>query len=178
MSPVSKPIQEPVHIMIDLETLDTVATAVILSMGACIIGPDPMKFETLYIEIDTASQPRRTKSAKTIQWWEDQGNCPRYGTTSLVSALLSLRSYLERITVRPILWCKGTDFDIAILNHTYAQLDIDTPWKYNDVRDFRTIKKMFGESMVVTTQNLRPHHALSDAVFQAQQLYSIGLELK
>jgi hypothetical protein len=57
-------------------------------------------------------------------------------------------------------------------------MGVEPPWKYNDVRDFRTVKKMFGESMVTTIQNPQPHNALEDAVFQAQQLYSIGLELK
>ena len=178
MNLISTPSQEPVHIMVDLETWDTTASAVILSIGACIIGPDPKRFDTLYLELNTNTQYMRTKSVSTMEWWEQQGNCPCNGRTSLVDALYHLRDYLARITVKPIIWCKGTDFDVSILSHAYRQMGVEPPWKYSDVRDFRTVKKMFGESMVTTIQNPQPHNALEDAVFQAQQLYSIGLELK
>ena len=178
MNHVSKPSNEAVHIMVDLETWDTTASAVILSIGACIIGADPKRFDTLYLELSTYTQYMRTKSVSAMEWWEQQGNCPCNGRTSLVDALYHLRDYLARITVRPIIWCKGTDFDVSILTHAYGQMGVPTPWKYNDVRDFRTVKKMFGESMVTTISNPKPHDALEDAVFQAQQLYSIGLELK
>lgn len=178
LSHVSTPSQEPIHFMVDLETWDTGPSAVILSIGACIIGADPIRFDTLYLELNTNTQFLRTKSEDTMRWWEQQGNCPCNGRTNWEDALQHLRDYLTRITIKPIIWCKGTDFDVAILTHAYKQLGIDTPWKYNDVRDFRTIKKMFGESMVVTIENPNPHNALDDAIFQAKQLYSIGLDLK
>jgi hypothetical protein len=52
------------------------------------------------------------------------------------------------------------------------------PWRYSDVRDFRTIKKMFEESMVTARQNPNPHNALADAVYQAEELHVLGLALK
>lgn len=172
------PTQDPVHIMVDLETWDTTSTAVILSIGAVVIGAPDQECPQFYVEVDPRTQYMRTKSIDTMNWWEQQGNCPCNGTTSLVDALFKFREYLTKITARPIIWCKGTDFDTAILAHAYKQMGAETPWKYNDVRDFRTLKKMFAESMVITIENPNPHNALADAVFQAQQLYSIGLELK
>jgi len=171
------PTQYPVHIMVDLETWDTTSTAIILSIGAVVIGAPDQICPQFYLEVDTRTQYMRTKSVDTMNWWEQQGNCPCNGTISLVDALFQFREFLAKITARPIIWCKGTDFD-AILSHAYRQLGTETPWKYNDVRDFRTIKKMFGDSLVVTIENPKPHNALADAVFQAQQLHSIGLELK
>lgn len=172
------PTQDPVHIMIDLETWDTTSTAVILSIGAVVIGAPDQECPQFYLEVDPRTQYMRTKSVDTMAWWEKQGNCPCDGTTSLVDALFKLREYLASITARPIIWCRGADFDTAILAHAYRQLGTETPWKYNDVRDFRTVKKMFGESMIVTIENFKPHNALEDAIFQARQLQALGLELK
>ena len=170
--------QDSIHIMVDMETLDTAGTAVILSIGACVIRQMPEDDPCFYAEIDPSTQYMRTRSLRTLEWWKEQGNCPDKGTTSLVDALRALRVYVESFGKRPIIWCKGTDFDAAILEHAYGQYGTNTPWKYNDVRDFRTIKKMFGDSMIVTIENPQPHHALEDAIFQARQLWSIGLELK
>lgn len=171
---------DPVHFMVDLETLDTAATAVILSIGACIVPKpmDPADLDTFYAEVHPDHQYMRTKSLDTIRWWKEQGDCPDQGTTLLSEALGDLRAYLLRHTERPIIWCKGTDFDTAILAHAFKQYEIPCPWRYNDVRDFRTVKKLFGESMVVKLENEHPHHALADAVHQARELQAVGLELK
>lgn len=172
------PTQDPVHIMVDLETWDTTSTAVILSIGAVVIGAPDQECPQFYVEVDPRTQYMRTKSIDTMNWWEQQGNCPCNGTTSLVDALFKFREYLTKITARPIIWCKGTDFDTAILAHAYRQQGVDAPWRYNDVRDFRTIKKMFSESLVVTAPNLNPHNALADAVHQAKELQFLGLALR
>lgn len=179
MSPLI-PSTDPVHFMVDLETLDTIPSAVILSIGACVIPVhmDPADGDVFYAEVHVDSQYMRTKSLQTIEWWKQQSNCPDRGTTSLTDALRSFREYLLRITKRPIIWCKGTDFDTAILAHAYRQQGVDAPWRYNDVRDFRTIKKMFSESLVVTAPNLNPHNALADAVHQAKELQLLGLALR
>ena len=166
------------HFMIDLETWDTTPSAVILSIGACIIGPNPVSEPTVYLELNPETQSGRTTSQDTMDWWTKQGNCPCYGTFGLHDALGILRDYLTRMTDRPIIWCKGTDFDTAILANAYRQFGEPTPWRYNDVRDFRTIKKMFEESMITARPNPNPHNALADAVYQAEQLYLLGLELK
>ena len=171
---------DPVHFMVDLETLDTAPTAVILSIGACIIPAHahPADLETFYVTVHVDSQYMRSQSIQTIEWWKQQGNCPDYGITSLTDALRFLREYLLRHTTKPIIWCKGTDFDTAILANAYRQAGTDTPWKYNDVRDFRTVKKLFADSLVVLEPNLNPHNALADAVHQARELQALGLALK
>lgn len=176
----NKPAEDTIHIMTDIETLDTTSTAVILSIGACVVGQNPALEppDLFYYEVNPHTQYMRTKSLATEAWWQEQGNCPNGGIINLDDALGLLRTYIESFGKRPIIWCKGTDFDVSILTHAYGQLGAPTPWKYNDVRDFRTIKKMFGDSMIVTIENPQPHHALEDAIFQARQLHSIGLELK
>lgn len=166
--------------MVDLETLDTIPSATILSIGACVIPAhmDPADSDTFYVEVHVDTQYMRTKSMSTIEWWKQQSNCPDHGIVSLTDALRQFRDYLLRLTDTPVIWCKGTDFDTAILAHAYKQMGSDTPWKYNAVRDFRTVKKLFADSLVVTAPNLNPHHALADAIHQARELQHLGLALK
>lgn len=169
---------EPVHVMVDIETLDTIPSAVILSIGACIAPFNSYRSPLFYTEISISSQKDRTQSYDTRIWWAAQGNCPDQGTTELADALLQFNDYLDSFKTRPIIWCKGTDFDIAILSHAYREVGTSIPWKYNDVRDFRTIKKMFEESIDTNIVNDDSHNALEDAIFQARQLHSIKLALK
>ena len=178
MSQSDTPSQDPVHIMVDIETLDTIPSAVILSIGACVICKRPGNELTSYMELEVATQHERTRSVGTEIWWKQQGSIPDRGTIPLTAALNQFSRYLANLTVRPIIWCKGTDFDVAILAHAYKQVGIPVPWKYNDVRDFRTIKKMFEESIDQQIKNENPHNALDDAIFQARQLDSIELVLK
>ena len=174
------PSTDPVHFMVDLETLDTTPSSVILSIGTCVIPGymDPADSDKFYVEVHVGSQYMRTQSISTIEWWKQQGNCPDHGTISLTDALRQFRDYLLRYTTEPIIWCKGTDFDTAILAHAYKQMGSDTPWRYNNVRDFRTVKKLFADSLVVTAPNLNPHNALADAIHQARELRQLGLALK
>lgn len=167
----------PKHYMIDIETLDTSPSAVILSIGACEIRAEPVHGSLFYEELLVATQYERTSSNDTIEWWKSQGCCPDQGSTSISLAIQRLSGYLKQDTDRPIIWCKGTDFDICILAHAYKQYGQVVPWKYNDVRDFRTIKKLFAGMVTGDHINLNPHNALADAIFQAKQLASMELEL-
>lgn len=167
------------HIMVDIETLDTAPSAVILSIGACVISPNRFRPQ-FYGELAVMDQHAlgRTTSQDTIDWWATQSNCPKNGTFLLKPTLIEFANWIAACTSNPIIWCKGTDFDVAILGHAYKQCELPTPWKYNAVRDFRTIKKMFSESVSTDIINTAAHNALADAEYQADQLLSIELALR
>jgi len=157
---------DKINVMVDIETLDTERTAVILSIGACTMAPftDTLTF---YEEIMIVGQEARTQSQSTIDWWKTGSNYPGQGIRTLPAVLTSFSRYLSSLRAEPIIWCKGTDFDVAILAHAYKQFGIEVPWKYNSVRDFRTMKKLFP---VTSTPNPNAHHALGDALHQAAEL--------
>ena len=167
-----------VNVMVDIETLDTERTAVILSIGACTMAPFTGAL-TFYEEIMIVGQENRTQSQGTIDWWKTQSNYPGQGIRTLPAVLTSFSRDISSLRAEPIIWCKGTDFDTAILSHAYKQFDMEVPWKYNSVRDFRTMKKLFPVHMV---SNPNAHHALGDALHQAMELkemcakYSFVLE--
>ena len=64
------------HGMIDLETLDTLPSCTVLSLGAVKFDPlnDSEPHSELYLKIDIDEQDRlgRTASDSTIEWWGKQ----------------------------------------------------------------------------------------------------------
>lgn len=158
-----------VHVMVDIETLDTERTAVILSLGAVVMNS--AEEHTLYLEFDSDTQYERTKSQSTIEWWNQQPIPAPKGSMTLVDGLKAFKLWLSALRAEPIIWCKGTDFDTAILAHAYAHNRIEIPWKYNNVRDVRTLKKLHPQLTYAT--NHQPHHALQDAINQAVHLSQI-----
>lgn len=160
---------DKVHVMVDIETLDVVPSAVILSIGATTLDPDyPIAF---YSELAVSTQFERTRSEGTIEWWSKQTIPMPQGTIDIVIALADFKKYLSALRAEPIIWCKGTDFDTAILANAYAQYKIPLPWKYNAIRDFRTVKKLFPHYKFPANPNA--HHALADAKHQAEELRAI-----
>ena len=162
---------DKVHVMVDLETLDTSPSAVILSIGACTIefGTTHSQF---YIELDPNTQYERTKSQSTIDWWAKQpeGLMPQ-GTVAIAEALLNFKDWLSSLRAEPIIWANGISFDGTILEHAYSQYSLKLPWKYNAVRDYRTICRMFPS--YIFPANPKAHDALSDARHQTECLQGI-----
>lgn len=153
-----------VHIMVDIETLDVCPTAVILSIGACTLD----EIDTFYQELDTSSQYERTRSQSTIEWWSKQSIPMPAGTVPIKDVLYNFKHWISALRAEPIIWCKGTDFDVAILANAFNQYSMGIPWKYNHIRDMRTLVKMHPQ--ITHAPNLNPHHALQDALYQARQL--------
>jgi len=163
---------DKVHVMVDIETWDTKPSAVILSLGACVVTNTDVTF---YKEAAVDSQASRTASIATMDWWAEQEKngvyYPNKGTQSLKEVLQEFSRWLSTLRAEPIIWCKGTDFDTAILAHAYNQCSLQLPWKYNNVRDFRTLLKL--HSQLERGTNLVPHHALQDAIYQSRELQRI-----
>lgn len=153
-----------IHFMVDIETYDTKPTAVILSIGAVVIT-DPT--QSYYRELDPTTQTYRTVSDSTKEWWSKQPMPIPIGPYSLYAALSDFSGWLQDICkgAEPVIWCKGTDFDVAILANAYEQMYLPVPWKYNNIRDCRTVFKIaqWGPKKAA-------HNALSDAIDQADDL--------
>ena len=75
------------------------------------------------------------------------------------------------------IWANGTDFDVTILTHAYKTvLKQSPPWKYNMVRDCRTIYKVFGG--VERPNGSVEHDAVEDCIFQAKSLAETVRKIK
>lgn len=164
------------HIMIDCETVDTKPTSKILSIGACIFDPNTDAIiDTFSINPDLIDQSFkwvRTESASTLEWWLKQPK-PAYeraftndGRVPFDESLKSLVAFFHRYSPERT-WAHGVLFDIGILENAFAQVGIQAPWSYWEIRDTRTL---FESCKVSLTDNkhVTSHVAVEDAINQAR----------
>lgn len=162
------------HVMVDLETLDTTETSIILSIGAVLFDVDKIE-STFYVTLfpeQQAQEYKRTISPETVIWWIKQSKEAQTaaflsgGRVHLETALEKFHEWYGNDPKRPI-WSKPAHFDISVLGHAYRQIGMTTlPWLHTSVRCMRTLMKLL--------PNVKPdaaptvaHNALDDAVAQA-----------
>jgi hypothetical protein len=155
-------------IMVDFESYALTPNTVVLSVGACTIEDTPKQF---YCEFNIAEQRDRDIDVSTVDWWTKQGNPPINGSTSLSLGISNLNQFFADNKITE-LWSNGTDFDIPILNNLCRRHHIHQAWKYNSVRDFRTLRKLFYRIEPPINTGL-PHNALDDALYQSECLKTI-----
>lgn len=172
------------NFMIDIETLGTGSNSVILSIGAVEFDPDSDAigegFHVL-INIDSCLNKGLTVNSSTLCWWMTQSEEARniFNRHSeplhLASALLALRQYMLGKSAMPIVWANGSNFDFPILDNAFRKVEIESPWPYYNVRDFRTIKAVIPKK-IFEKLRMKPevaHDAYHDALAQARTLQNI-----
>lgn len=154
------------QVMLDLETLDTKVTAVIVSIGAVRFGPDGVHWDWFYRTVKWEAGPR-TVSRETCGWWLQQSPeaqsalyCPN--AEHLAQVLVDFAVWLGPDAV---VWANSPDFDCSIVKHAYEQFGTDAPWAYNATRCYRTLRKL--NPAVPPPPNACAHNALEDAKVQA-----------
>lgn len=158
-----------VNFMVDIETLGVEPDTTILSIGAVQFDREFKIVQEFYTELNTSKQAR-TVNIDTIRWWSNN-SAPIPGDTpesiELIQGLTSLTDFIinNSIQATPIIWCKGPQFDAAILTNAYNCAGIPTPWMYSDVRDLRTVLKLTNCPKAVAS-----HNALQDCKDQVNQL--------
>ena len=165
--------------MVDLETLGTVADAVIMSIGAIKfdLDSDAVDDNGFYasVSIDSNLNMKRRIQEDTLIWWmkqpaEAQGVFHE-GKQILEEALNNFSDWIG--TGDYCLWSNGADFDLPMLAHAYAQHQKDTPWLFWNSRCFRTYKNLPQARQVVFTPVGVKHNAMTDALNQARHLQAI-----
>lgn len=161
------------HVMIDLETMGTLPSAAIVSIGAVIFDPRVNKVsrKTFYTELEWTEQ-NRLVCENTQDWWEKQSSDTKdalYGLDDLKTELVRLAKFLPNDCK---VWGNGCNFDITILEDAYRQHKLDIPWKFWNVRDCRTVKDMYESSRGGWDKKMggTKHNALQDAIYQAQYI--------
>lgn len=161
------------HAVFDLETLDTIPSARIVSIGAVLFDPRINEIgDTLYMELDWKAQKNRTKSQDTVNWWKTQPAEVRKalkGTMPLKEALEEIQFFLPSDCR---VWGNGNIFDISFLEDAYRQADMEIPWKFWNVRDMRTVKDLYESNRGGLGKETRRclHHALDDAYYEAEMI--------
>jgi len=180
-------------LMIDLETLDTSPTAVVLSLGAVAFDPygevNSWTFP-FYVEFTNFLEQQtgvgRTISPSTVLWWMGQNAAarevfkPKETSDVRCSPLWGLNAfndYLKPLDIKRV-WARDPDFDIVILRSLYQTNapDLAFPFSYSAGRSVRTV-----EGMPFAPLRDKPpvaHNALEDAINQAYSVQEVFAALK
>ena len=170
-------------VMLDLETLDTKPTAVVLAIGAVFFDPKTGElgqrfYQELANDVESQLAMGRTMSYKTIQWWMKQGDKARelfnpLENNSAPRTLHTLNLFQNFLgPLKPNIWGNGSDFDNMLLASLYESYNTPVPWQFYRNRCYRTIKQSFYGIAPLKREGTH-HNALDDAVTQATHLMEI-----
>ena len=167
------------HIMLDNETLGTVADAAIMSIGAVKfdLDSDAIDDAGFYasVSIDSNLELKRRVQEDTLIWWMkqpvDAQGVFHESKQTLENALVELSDWIGDGDY--CMWSNGADFDIPMLAHAYTQLRMEIPWKFWNNCCFRTYKNLPQARQVKFVASGIKHNALTDAVNQARHLQLI-----
>ena len=165
--------------MLDIETLGTSPSTVVLSVGAVKFDPfskqDPGPGFYMKLNVDQQIARERTVDQATLDWWQQQPAEVRQEALSDDDRVDLDQFYKEfnrfLVGARDI-WAQGPVFDIVILENLYRSMSWPTPWNFWQIRDSRTLFSVHGDPRDKNRSSL--HNALADAVDQAlavQQVY-------
>ena len=165
------------HLMVDIETLGKGPDSIILSLGAVTFIPagEFALEDSIYYELNAELQ-NRTVEIDTVRWWMKQETAaPINGDVLLQDALIRLNNFIAEYKPKHF-WANGSSFDFPILTHAYLAAGISIPWGYSDIKDYRTMRKLFRHVPMIQ-KNPNEHHALDDAKYQAMHLSAILVNL-
>lgn len=181
-------------ISLDIETLDTTASAVVLSIGAVVVTPTGIQKE-FYATLRMKEQLEsgRTIGAYTLGFWLNQPKEVQDATFaeegSVIPVLTALRMWAacnESQSDNPVpVYVKGPQFDAAIIDHLADTAGVERPIHYRRWRDLRTLEEMLrwaGQGYhldQVKADRKNNHNALDDAREQGEIIrYAMNWKLE
>lgn len=171
------------HLMLDLETLDTKPSAVVLQIGAVLFDPNDASKPILDV-LDLVLHPEaqdaalRTRSAATINWWATQppeAQAVFHREKHEVDYALRLVRELFDECNGEIegVWGNGAAFDNVILRSLFDDFGVETPWMFWQDRCFRTLKELPGAKALKPDFEGIAHNAVHDARHQVRHMQAI-----
>jgi hypothetical protein len=165
-------IEDRCHVMIDLETFSSMPDAAIRSIGVAAFNlrGDVESLLHIGVHVESCIRIGMHVDGDTIDWWLNQSKdnqdrllkLPKYNITV---ALLQLEAVATIVPIAGLyVWCHGANFDIPVLENAYRCIDRKPWWKYNNIRDTRTLFDLVGYNY----QKKEGHDALDDAMNQAR----------
>lgn len=179
------------HIMLDLETLGTGNSAAIVAIGA--VRFDPYGEPPPFGEEDSFFQSVSAESAvavggiidaHTVLWWMQQSDDARRKTfrqdgCALQEALVAFGEWCalgddgtgKYPPDQIAMWGNGATFDNVIIRSAFKSVGLTPPWSFRDDRCYRTVVSLIPPARRphLVFEGI-PHHAVDDALYQAQYL--------
>ena len=160
-------------VVVDLETLDTANTAIILSIGAVAFNHydeddwDSIIEERCFyrvLELDTQRAADLTESESTVNWWAKQSVAAKQAfDVPKIDTKTALEEFNTFCAGTKVLWGNGNMFDNAILRNACAQLSTPYPYEFWEDVDMRTLMFLAGGNNSRIKFQGTPHNALDDA---------------
>lgn len=161
-------------VMIDLETLDVLPTATILTIGAVKFDPfgddlNEPSCEKFYIkvDIDSCDAIGGTVSPSTLEWWASQSKEAQedaFDPNNRISIEEALNQLYKFCWGAKRVWSHGVGFDLIILENYFRKIEKAVPWQFWEMRDTRTL---FDIGINPERATVTAHNALADALDQA-----------
>lgn len=161
-------------VMIDLETLDVLPTATILTIGAVKFDPfgddlNEPNCEKFYvkIDIDSCDAIGGTVSPSTVEWWASQSKEAQddaFDPSNRISIEEALNQLYKFCWGAKRVWSHGVGFDLIILENYFRKIEKAVPWQFWEMRDTRTL---FDIGINPERATVTAHNALADALDQA-----------
>lgn len=179
--------------MVDLETMDNVPSAAIVSIGAveCDLTTGELG-STFSRVVDLKDQDKynMTINSETLYWWLQQSTRAQAalcveGKISLVVMCDKFSKWINSLDAHSDsirLWGNGASFDNAIIRYAYRQVGQELPIKFWNDRDMRTILGFYPSQLQekyrrTTLRSGTYHNALDDAKHQVKYCTHILKEL-
>lgn len=164
--------------MIDLETLATSSNSTVLTIAAIRFNfskeyrqiESPYDLDYFYCRVDTESQATREINEETVAWWakqEEDVKIEAFSPEDRLSLADAMLAFNHWASGADRYWANGSTFDFPILESCNRDLGFNTPWKYWQCMDARTVYKMYP---VHYSPKQFKHHALYDCLTQIQKL--------
>ncbi len=167
------------EVMLDIETLDTRPSAVVLTIGAVAFDWNGAIGSPFSVRLDAVPQQTqgRTVDVSTVEWWLKQEKAAQAAVmipaVAIINALDSFALWLKPL--RPAgVWGCGADFDCAIVASLYASFDYPCPFTWRQHRCYRTLKSLRPD---IKPEHDASHIAQDDAIRQALHAIRIGQAL-
>ena len=157
--------------MLDIETLGLRPNSQILSIAAIKFNPFEITTDfsanpKLDILLNLDEQPNRHQDEDTIFWWSKQDPIVQakiFNEEGRLSVNEALDQIMKFCWQAPTIWAQGPQFDICVLNHLYAEHGRGIPWKYNNIRDSRTVLSLVDIEKPIVT-----HDSIDDVIRQTK----------
>jgi DNA polymerase III epsilon subunit-like protein len=172
-------------IMIDLETLDVLPTASILTIGAVRFDPfgDDLNDQTckkFYVKVDVDSCDRLacTVSESTLEWWGKQSKEAQeeaFSTDNRIDIKDAMEQLYKFCWGASRVWSHGSGFDLIICENIFRKIGKSVPWQFWQARDTRTL---FDVGIDPKRPPVLKHHALEDAWNQAVGVQNVFRTLR
>lgn len=167
------------NVMIDIETFGTRTNSIIVSISAVKFAFGSDDTEVFHVNIDPISSKSygMVTDKATVDWWKEQSpdviRSLSMNRKPLDVALDELSTFIGKEFEQykdMTIWANGAAFDFPIIEWSYHAVGKTPPWRYWNLRDARTIYKVFSLDFKTYQRVGQHHNSLDDCLTQIKAL--------